>query len=225
MNELKDLLLSNGADLVGFADLHGINSNIEMPYGVCVAMKLSPELIVSIHNGPNMFYFNEYHRINNLLDKTVTIGTEYLIKNGFKALAQTRAAVQQNENYETKLPHKTVGTKAGLGWIGKCGLLVTNEYGSGIRISSFLTNAELNCNDPTNESFCGDCLECVKYCPGGAISGKLWNVKMERSELIDVKKCAKAAQAISMEKIEKEITLCGKCFEICPYTIKYINKT
>lgn len=224
MNELKDILLSNGADLVGFANLNGINKNNEMPYGVCVAVKLSPELIMSIHNGPNMLYFNEYHRINKLLDKIVTLGTEYLIKNGFKAFAQTTTSVIQNENYETDLPHKTIGTRAGLGWIGKCGLLVTKEYGSGIRISSFLTNKELNCNDPINESFCGDCMECVNYCPGGAISGKLWNVQMKRCELIDVEKCAKAATVISMERIKKEIRMCGKCFEICPYTIKYINR-
>ena len=224
MNELKELLFSEGASLVGFADLNGINKNIEMPYGVCVAVKLSPELIISIHDGPNMFYFDEYHRINELLNKIVTKGTEYLIKNGFKAFAQTTTVVIQNDNFETDLPHKTVGTRSGLGWIGKSGLLVTNEYGSGVRISSFLTNATLNCNEPINESFCGNCMECVKQCPGDAISGKLWNVKTERSELVDAKKCFRTAQAISIEKINKTIRLCGKCFDVCPYTIKYINK-
>ena len=224
MNGLKDLLFSNGANLVGFANLNGISKNNEMPYGVCIAVKLSPELIISIHDGPNNFYFDEYHRINNLLDKIVTAGTEYLIKNGFKAFAQTTTAVIQNAEYETDLPHKTIGTRAGLGWIGKCGLLVTNEYGSGIRISSFLTNAELDCGKPVNESYCGACMECVKNCPAGAISGELWNIKTVRSELVDVKKCAKTAQALSMEKINKDIRLCGKCFEMCPYTIKYVNK-
>jgi epoxyqueuosine reductase QueG len=42
--------------------------------------------------------------------------------------------------------------------------------------------------------------------------------------LIDVEKCAKAATVISMERIKKEIRMCGKCFEICPYTIEYINR-
>ena len=222
MNELKNLLFSEGANLVGFANLNGINN--EMPYGVCVAVKLSPELITSIHDGPNMFYFDEYHRINELLNKIVTKGTEYLTKNGFKAFAQTTTAVIQNENLETGLPHKTIGTRSGLGWIGKSGLLVTNEYGSGIRISSFLTNAVLNCDEPINESYCGDCVECVKYCPGDAISGKPWNVKTERSELIDVKKCFKTAQALSIEKMNKTIRLCGKCFEVCPYTLQYTRK-
>ena len=224
MNEIKDLLLLNGADLVGFADLNGLNKNNEMPYGVCVAVKLNPEIIKSIKNGPNIEYFNEYNRINDLLNNIVTIGTQYLIKNGFKAFAQTSTLVKFNDNFETDLPHKTIGTRSGLGWIGKSALFVTKEYGSGIRISSFLTNAKLDCNDPINESLCGDCMECVKNCPGDAITGKLWNIKMERSEIFDAKKCSKTAKAISKEKLKKEVTLCGKCIEICPYTIKYVNE-
>jgi epoxyqueuosine reductase QueG len=225
MKGLKELLISEDADLAGFADLSGMNINKEMPFGVSVAIKLSPELIKSIHNGPNMYYYEEYHRINNLLDKIVTKGTEYLIKNGFAAFAQTTTAVTVTGENKTVLPHKTVATRAGLGWIGKCGLLVTNEYGSGIRISSFLTNAKLSCGEPVEKSFCGNCVECVENCPAKAISGKLWDVKTERSELIDVAKCKKTIQILAREKINKEITLCGKCFEVCPYTIKYVNST
>ena len=221
MEELKKLLISQGANLVGFADLDSINK--EMPFGISVAVKLSPELIKSIDHGPNMFYFNEFHRINDLLDKIVSNGAEYLVKNGFRAIAQTKAIVKFNDNYESDLPHKTIGTRAGLGWIGKCGLLVTNEYGSGIRISSILTNAKLNCSEPINESYCGDCTECVKFCPGEAVSGKLWNIKINRNELLDVKKCAKTAKALTKEKINKEAIICGKCFVVCPFTMKYVN--
>lgn len=224
MEELKNLLLSEGANLVGFADLKGISTNDEMPFGISVGVNLPVELIKSIHEGPNIYYFEEYHRINNLLDRIVTKGTEYLIKNGYKALAQTTTTVVRTNDNKTALPHKTVATRAGLGWIGKCALLVTKEYGSGLRISSFLTNAALPCADPVEESSCGDCTECVKYCPGTAVSGKLWTAGMERSEIFDAIKCQKAAQALAMEKIHKEMTLCGKCFEVCPYTIEYVNR-
>ncbi|MCL2722660.1 MAG: hypothetical protein FWD47_15130 [Treponema sp.] len=224
MKELKDLILSSGADLVGFADLNGINKINEMPYGVFVAVKIPAQIIMSIHDGPNISYFDEYNRINDLLNKIVTTGAQFLINNGYKAHAQTSTMVIKNDNFETELPHKTIGTRSGLGWIGKSALFVTKEYGSGIRISSFLTNAELDCGKPIEESFCGDCVECVKYCPGGAITGKLWNVKTERCEIFDAKKCADTAKAITMEKMNKKLTICGKCIEICPYTKKYINK-
>jgi epoxyqueuosine reductase QueG len=39
-----------------------------------------------------------------------------------------------------------------------------------------------------------------------------------------VEKCRKKAQALTLEKIGKEITICGKCFEVCPYTIKNMCK-
>jgi epoxyqueuosine reductase QueG len=223
MEELRNLLISHGANLVGFANLNGSSIDSELPFGISVVVRLSPELIKSIKNGPNMFYFEEYHRINKLLDKIITIGTEYLIKNGFKAFAQTTTIVNHADDYATKLPHKTVATKAGLGWIGKCGLLVTNEYGSGVRISSFLTNANLNFGKAIEKSSCGDCMECVKNCPANAISGKLWNIDIKRSELIDVIKCNKITREISMKKINKEITLCGKCFIVCPYTIRSLS--
>ena len=219
MEELRNLLISNGANLVGFADLKESKIDNELSFGISVAVKLSPELINSIKNRPNIQYYEECHSTNNLLDKIVTIGTEYLIKNGFKAIAQTTTTLNHSDDFTTKLPHKTVATKAGLGWIGKSGLLVTNEYGSGIRLSSFLTNANLDCGKPIEKSSCGNCMECVKNCPANAITGKLWNIDVKRSELIDVNKCNKTAREITMKSINKDITLCGKCFIVCPYTI------
>ncbi|MDR0574296.1 MAG: hypothetical protein LBG96_09760, partial [Tannerella sp.] len=162
--------------------------------------------------------------INNLLDKIVSIGAEYLIKNGFKAFAQTTSVVTHTDEYMTALPHKTVATRAGLGWIGKSALLVTKEYGSGIRLSSLLTNAKLKCGKPVEKSFCGSCMECVKNCPGKAIIGKLWDVEIKRSELIDVERCSKTAKELTKKNINKEMTICGKCFVVCPYTIKNTNK-
>jgi epoxyqueuosine reductase QueG len=221
MEELREKLIEKGADLVGFADLHGTTIDETMPFGISAAVRLAPELIASIHDGPNRYYFEEYHRINKILDALVTYGENYLTEKGYKAFAQTTSAVTETDGYITKLPHKTVATRAGLGWIGKCGLLVTKEYGSAVRISSLITNAKLECGEPFNSSLCGDCMECTNNCPGGAVSGTLWNTGMERKELIDVYKCRKAARALAMKRINEKITLCGKCIEVCPYTKKY----
>jgi hypothetical protein len=72
MEKLKKILLSEGANLVGFADMNGMTINKEMPFGISVVVKVSAKLIISIYNGPNVCYYEEYHRINNLLDKIVT---------------------------------------------------------------------------------------------------------------------------------------------------------
>jgi len=121
------------------------------------------------------------------------------------------------------LPHKTVATRAGLGWIGKNALLITPKYGSAIRISSVLTNMLLITNNPINESKCGTCNKCVKACSAAAIKGMLWNVNLAREELIDPFKCRIKARELLNKKIGIESAICGKCIEVCPVTQLYIK--
>ena len=71
-----------------------------------------------------------------------------LLENGYQSYANTTKAVKQDDNWCTPLPHKTVATRTGLGWIGKNCLLVTKEYGSAVRLSSLLTDAPLPAGTP-----------------------------------------------------------------------------
>ncbi len=221
--ELKELLHQSGADLVGFADLKSVIKGGETPFGVSVAVAIPPEVVKSICDGPNMEYYNEYHRINELLNNIVTAGAEYLLSKGYKACAQTDNFVKEFGNYRTSLPHKTVATRAAIGWIGKSALLVTKEYGSAVRISSLLTDAELQCADPIDNSRCGNCMECTKACPAQAISGEIWNVDKDRDSFYKALACRKKARELAAKNLNKEITLCGKCIEVCPYTKKYLS--
>ena len=220
--ELLQQMKNCGADLIGVANLSGIH---ELKTGISVAVAIPQNTILSIHNGPTMEYYNEYYRINALLDKIVLSGAKFLTDKGYKAYAQTTDTVKEYGNYRTILPHKTVATRAGIGWIGKCALLVTESYGSAIRISSLVTDADLSCDNPVDISRCGDCNNCKSNCPGNAISGELWAVNKERDSFFDPIRCRKAARRLSVEKINKEITLCGKCIEVCPYTQRYISQS
>jgi epoxyqueuosine reductase QueG len=64
----------------------------------------------------------------------------------------------------------------------------------------------------------------VVNCPGKAISGKLWDVTMDRDDFFDAAACRKAARALSKALLNEEISLCGKCIEVCPYTRGYIRR-
>lgn len=222
-NQLKSLLYKNGASLVGFANLNSVVSD-DMPLGVSVALAIPVDIVKSIHDGPNADYYNTYYKLNKELDSLVTMGEEFLKEHGFKAYAQTTYRVIESDDYRTAIPHKTVATNAGLGWIGKSALLVTEEFGSAVRISSLITNAALKYAIPITASKCGDCRECKNACPAKAISGIPWKLGLDRDEFYNPVVCRKKARELSRERMQKEITLCGKCIEICPYTQRYVNR-
>ncbi|MCL1951971.1 MAG: 4Fe-4S dicluster domain-containing protein [Oscillospiraceae bacterium] len=224
---LSASLLSRGADLVGFGDLTALPADVRegLPVGVCVAVKYPKEVIRGIAEGPTRAYFEQYNTQNERLDELVTHGAETLQALGYQAIAKTRAQVACVETeYGTLLPHKTVATRAGLGWIGKCALLVTPQFGSMVRISTILTDAPLHCAEPVNASRCGDCMACANACPGGAVLGKNWDVNTPREAFYDAVKCRKTARALSLRSLEEEISLCGKCIEACPYTRRYLKE-
>lgn len=220
--DFKKVLCYKGAVLVGFANLESI-VDTEMNYGISIAINIPAEVIKSICDGPSIDYFNQYFSLNNKLDEIANIGAEYLKIKGYNAFAQTTDVIKQYDNYRTLLPHKTVATMAGIGWIGKNALLTTEEFGSAIRLTSIITNAKLDYGISVTESKCGHCLKCKDACPGRAISGGLWHVGIDRDEFFNPISCRNKALQMANEKIHKEITLCGKCIEICPYTQRYIK--
>lgn len=221
--EFSNFLYDNGATLVGFADLSKLVKD-DLKYGVSIALRIAPEIVASIHDGPNRAYFDAYHDLNSRLNVLAKKGAGYLENHGYNAFAQTTDAVKQDEFNRTRMPHKTVAVNAGLGFIGKSALFVTKEYGSAIRLTSILTDAPLETGEAITESACGNCVICTEACPGKAISGKLWFPDLDRDEFFSAEICRKKARELSKERINEEITICGKCIEVCPYTQRYIKR-
>ena len=112
-----------------------------------------PAVIRDIKDGPTARYFAEYDRANALLGRLGEQIARILIDAGYRArpFAATTEQIDRT-TLSLKLQHKTVATRAGLGWIGKSGLLVTKEYGSAVRLASVLTDAEFETGTPTDAS-------------------------------------------------------------------------
>ena len=238
VTELKTILYSKGADMVDFADLRCLVPHVrsDLPVGISIAVALGPHIISQIREGPTKEYFAEYGRVNNLLNMLGELAARFLTEKGHKALwfAATHAKKQSTylragSGYDpralsTRLPHKTVATRARLGWIGKCALLVTETYGSAIRLTTVLTDAVLPASEPMDEAHCGNCTICVTACPCHAPSGRNWQPGLERKALFDAFACEKAAQEVMKEKTGTEYPLCGICIATCPWTQKYIRR-
>ena len=216
-----------GASIVGFGDLSPVPDaeRMGLPIGVCIAVKYPPQVIRGIAKLPTVEYHDWYNRLNVLLDSLVVFGADYLRGQGYQAVAMTRDSVGKGEaEYNTVLPYKTLATRAGVGWIGRCALLINDRYGSAIRLSGILTDAPFRTAIPIDESHCGRCMACVKLCPAQAVRGLDWSIGVSRDELIDAPACRTVARDRSAKGFGRaDVTICGKCIEVCPYTRKYLR--
>lgn len=119
--ELKETLLRGGADLVGAGDLTQLPCEQRggLPFGVSIAVKYPREIIRGISQLPTPEYKQWYDTLNQRLDKLAALGAEFLERRGCRAVAKSRAQVGgYGDDCLTLLPHKTVATRAGLGWAG-----------------------------------------------------------------------------------------------------------
>ena len=223
--KLKKYLLENGASEVGFANITNFTPKKGLNSGIVFYITYPKTIIKNMTNAPTKEYVHELVDMNSRLDAIGMECENLLIKQGYEAYAQTkkRLGTDFGENNSFELPHKTIATRAGLGWIGKSALFTTKKYGSALRLSSVLTNAPLDFGNPILKSKCGKCNKCQEACLGGAISGKNWNYKLKRNEFYNDKKCEKYALHISHENLGKADTVCGKCIFACPHTQNYIK--
>lgn len=238
-NELERILLENGASMVGFAKIDALYNKVDLsgprsedsvtepielpryPLGISILLALPKDVIKGIGDAPTMDYYDAYYRLNEKLDDLAIMCADYLREQGYPAYPQTGSVTKEYGIFRTVMPYKTVAVMAGLGWIGKSALFMTEKYGSAVRMTSVLTDAPLDFNKSILDSKCGSCMLCAKACPAGAISGRSWSPELDRDEFFDAMACRKKAREIAAKSIDKQITLCGKCIEVCPYTRKY----
>lgn len=222
---LVEYLSYLGVSLVGFADLNDIDTTLfnNMKYGISIGIAINPNIINEISEKPTEEYYEEFIRLNTKLDTITKLGVKHIISMGYNAIGQTSTYETRNDNLTTVLSHKTVATKAGLGWIGKNTLLTTTKYGSAIRLSSIITDMDLETATPITESKCGLCNKCVEICPGSVLTGSNWNINSKREDLINPFKCRDVASSNSKKLLGIEMPLCGKCMAVCPFTKQYAN--
>ena len=64
---------------------------------------------------------------------------------------------------------KEAAIRAGLGMVGKHGLVINPTHGSWVAYQTIVTDAEWEPDPPFTRDICGDCDLCLKACPTGAL--------------------------------------------------------
>jgi len=124
-------------------------------------------------------------------------------------------AQQNEEDLLAVFSFKYAAVNAGLGWIGKNDVLITEEYGPRVRLSAVLIDYPFMPGERITESRCGTCTKCVDICPHKALNGVNWDIDAQRSEIIDYHLCNKK-RSVYMESIGRKHA-CGLCMVVCPY--------
>ena len=224
-SKIESRLMEQGASLVGFADIRGLpgDTRRSRKFAISIAVALDASIIAEISRGPTKRYYQEYKRVNEFLSHLCRSTANELKGHGNNSVAVEPTIEElDHKTLAAELPHKTVATRAGLGWIGKSALLISEKFGAAVRLATVLTDAEVEVGNPVNDSRCGDCEKCVVHCPGKAILGRNWEMGLERESIYDAFACCDAAKRLSKEAGIPSI-VCGICINVCPWTQKYIS--
>lgn len=191
---LAEWMEARGISLWGTADLRGFpappdGAGRSYPCAVSWVVRMDPEIMRSILDGPNRAYADEYARVNDRINGLSAALAGEMAARGFGSLALAASERTDEENIRGDFPHKTAATRAGLGWIGRNCQLVTREFGPWVRLGTVFTDMELPCGAPVEESFCGSCRRCVEACPANALTGDEWRPGSPREELLDARAC------------------------------------
>lgn len=214
VEKVKTLCQQWGGSLFGVADLRPFkkDENLlppsiidQLPLAISVGYHLSDAIMDGIQDQPTSLYFQHYQRINILLDTIGLIVTATIQNLAYQAIPIPASQIVDWQNQRGHLSHKHVARAAGLGWIGRNNLLVTEAFGSRVRLVTILTNLPLTTNFPSPRD-CGSCRDCLAACPVGAIA--------ERQEDFNHLQCYEQLKVFS-KTLRFSHHICGVCIRAC----------
>ena len=219
--EAKSITVWGATDLRNFSTPLDHEGN-KFPFAIAWAIPMNPKIMASIQNGPNQPYADEYAKVNNHINELSVALSAEIEQRGFKSKPLAASVRSDTVNIKGDFPHKTVATRAGLGWVGRHCQLITRQFGSWVRLGTVFTDIELPCGPTINRNFCGKCMSCVEACPANALTGNAWHPGMPREDILDVRACDqwKKENYFQYHKGHN----CGICSAVCPHGLKVLKR-
>ncbi|MBM7642565.1 tRNA epoxyqueuosine(34) reductase QueG [Streptococcus loxodontisalivarius] len=143
----------------------------------------------------------------------------YVLQDKLKRLAE--AIEDLTDDFEYKgmvdtgaLVDTAVARRAGIGFIGKNGLVISKEFGSYMFLGELITNLEIEPDQPVDYG-CGDCNRCVEACPTSCLIG---DGTMNARRCLSFQTQDKGMMDMEFrKKIKTVIYGCDICQICCPY--------
>lgn len=123
------------------------------------------------------------------------------------------------------LMEKAMATRAGLGWVGKHGNLITREYGSWLFLGELMLDVDLEYTETRVADACGRCTRCIDACPTDAIVNP---------GVVDANRClsywtieykGEAIPSAMAEKMDGWVFGCDICQDVCPWNVRFARET
>jgi len=113
--------------------------------------------------GPHVDYL--YGRLNRAVHELAAL----LKKEGYRSLPLPAAIPTDQRFLAALFSYKHAAQLAGLGTIGRHGLLITPECGPRARLACVLTEAPLEASPVRLKDYCINCDACIRECPARAL--------------------------------------------------------
>lgn len=214
-DQIKQKSIELGADLFGVTETAKLEKYIDkgiretangLPFTISLAIRLQRAVFDNLKDGPDAMYKNHYRTANFRLDQIAFGVGRFIQQSGFEALPIPASVITDWRNQRAHLSHRHAAMEAGIGYLGRSGLLVHPKYGSAIRLVCILTDMPLRSDTPIDVD-CGDCFECVAACPVGAISP-------EGMEKFEGDACFELLKQFEKRR-EIGVMICGLCIKAC----------
>ncbi|WP_295504114.1 tRNA epoxyqueuosine(34) reductase QueG [uncultured Streptococcus sp.] len=152
---------------------------------------------------PNSWGLDYHYVLQDKLDRLARGIEELTADFEYKGMVDTGALVDT-----------AVAQRAGIGFIGKNGLVISKEFGSYMFLGELITNLDIEPDQPVDYG-CGDCNRCVTACPTSCLIG---DGSMNAKRCLSFQTQDKGVMDLEFrKKIKTVIYGCDICQICCPY--------
>ncbi|MDR3563940.1 MAG: 4Fe-4S double cluster binding domain-containing protein [Negativicutes bacterium] len=229
MIEIIQQMVQQYGGFMAVADLRDVNVSLREEHqtyfrdftrGIAIGMPLIRSMtnLVAYHQDPGLTHAFDNHYLAqispHLENLSLSVGLR-LQEQGYKSFVMVARGRSYKEPPYVLINNVMIGWLAGIGYMGKSGLLIHEKYGPRFRLNVVLTDAPLEpVGKPVKiEGFCENCTKCVEACPSKAITGQKFDWNSPDKKINRAENCGKYRDHRGKTLNSR---ICNVCQYVCP---------